>query len=477
MQHPIATALTIAEALYVVVLSAWIALEKRNPSATLAWILTLMALPGVGFVIYFFFGPRRLKKRRLRRMRAQQAVGRPSETVDAISLGDSSVLRDVAGIVRIGETADKSRLSVATGVELLVDGRATYAAILAAIRSATHHVHVLYYIFEPDTTGRSFRDALLERARAGVKVRVLVDAVGSSNALATRGFFEPLRAAGAEVVAFNPVRLASLWARVLNFRNHRKIVVVDGRIGFTGGINVTDEENEAVRDDAWRDTHLRLEGPAVDFLQMVFMEDWCWTTRGTLTDPDLFFRGETEHGTLVQILDSGPDKSFEPIRTAYFAAINAASHRVLLSTAYFVPDEPMLLALRTAALRGVDVRLLLPSLSDSRAVSAAARSYYDSLMAAGVRIYEYQPRMLHAKTLVVDSWLAAVGTANFDNRSFRLNFEVTALVFGQRLADELAALFERDLAHAKHITASSRARMRLGPRLFEATARLLSPLL
>jgi cardiolipin synthase len=476
-QHSIATIVTIVEAVYFVVLSAWILLEKRQPAATLAWILSLMALPGVGFVIYFFFGPRRVKKSRLRRLRAQQAIGRPAASVDAITLSDSAVLRDITGIVRIGEAADKARPSLATRVQLLIDGKRTFDALLEAVRSARHHVHVLYYIYEPDQTGTALRDALIERAQAGVQVRVLVDAVGSVDALGDGAFFAPLREAGGEVAAFNPLRLATLWARVLNFRNHRKIVVVDGRIGFTGGINVTDEENEQHHPSAWRDTHLRLEGPVVDQLQLVFLEDWYWTTRRALNAPELFYDGDAVKGTLVQVLDSGPDKPFEPIRTAYFAAINAAVHRVLLTTAYFVPDEPMLLALRSAALRGVDVRVLLPSKSDSRTVSAAARSYYDSLMAAGVRIYEYQPRMLHAKTLVVDDWFAAVGTANFDNRSFRLNFEVSALVFGPELAGELGRQFELDLEQAKHITATSRVRLPFGPRLFEATARVLSPLL
>jgi cardiolipin synthase len=271
--------------------------------------------------------------------------------------------------------------------------------------------------------------------------------------------------------------LARLFTRLLNFRNHRKIVVVDGRIGFTGGINVTDEENDTLEPTAWRDTHIRLEGPCVALLQRVFLEDWCYLKRRPPELEGLFVESALTEGAAVQILDSGPDKGIEPIKHAYFAAIGAANERVLLTMAYFIPDDAMLFALKSAALRGVDVRILLSRKSDSYTVSAAARSYYDDLLAAGVRIFEYEPRMLHAKTLVVDDWFAAVGTSNFDTRSFRLNFEVSALVYDQRIATELGELFERDLESAKRITQSARVRLPFFSRLGENTARVLSPLL
>ncbi|MBK7579298.1 MAG: cardiolipin synthase [Myxococcales bacterium] len=470
------TALTVIEPIYVLLLCGWILLEKRSPAATLAWIFGLIALPGAGFVIYFFLGPRRIRRRRLKRLRAQNAIARLVVQPEALSNPDPGVLRDAEQLVRLGEAVNKAALSTATGCELLLDGAQTFDSILEAISAAKDHVHVLYYIFEPDETGRALRDALVERARAGLTVRLLVDAVGSATAR-RRDFFAPLVEAGAEVAAFNRLGPAALWGRVLNFRNHRKIVVVDGRIGFTGGVNVTDEENPKVRADAWRDTHLRLEGPCVAQLQLIFLEDWCYACGTTPERPELFPRHDVAPGELVQILDSGPDKEHETIKSVYFAAICAAMSRVWLTTAYFVPDEPMSFALRAAALRGVDVRVLVPKNGDSRTVAAAARSYYDALLGAGVRIFEYEPRMLHAKTLVVDEWLAAIGTANFDNRSFRLNFEVSALVYGRKLSSALAEAFERDLTHAKQVTGASRVRLRLGPRIFEGMARVLSPML
>lgn len=476
-RQSLVTALTIIEALYVLLLSGWILLEKRSPAATLAWIFGLIALPGAGFVIYFFFGPRRVRRRRLRRLRAKRAVTHPALEAAALSIRDPATARDAAQLSLLVEAVNKAPLALATRADVLIDGAETYSAILEAVAAAREHIHVLYYILEPDETGRALRDALLERARAGVKVRVLVDAVGSSRARRARSFFAPLRAAGAEIGVFNPVGPAALWGRVLNFRNHRKIVIVDGRVGFTGGINVADDENTQLWPQGWRDTHLRLEGPCVAQLQLVFLEDWCYAKQKAPHDPTLFPRDEATTGELVQIVDSGPDKEHETIKAAYFAAMGAASRRVWLTTPYFVPDEAMSFALMAAALRGVDVRVLLPAKSDSRTVTAAGRSHYDGLLRSGVRIFEYQPRMLHAKTLVVDDWLGCIGTANFDNRSFRLNFEVAALVYGKKVSDALAAAFESDLTEAKQITIASRLRLPLGRRLFEGAARLLSPLL
>ncbi|MFO0670633.1 MAG: cardiolipin synthase [Polyangiaceae bacterium] len=473
------TALAVLEVVYLVVLGAWILLEKRSPVATLAWLLSLFALPGVGFVVYFFLGPRKVRKRRLRRLRAEQATAKP--TAHALDRAPEASLAIASDLVAMGQRAGGGRLSLATEIEILVDGATTYDALVAAIAAAQHHVHVLYYIFEPDETGRRLRDALVERARAGVRVRVLLDAVGSARTRHRPKFLRPLREAGAEIAYFNPPGVAQLVSRLLNFRNHRKIVVCDGRVGFTGGVNVTDEENPAVtKTAAWRDTHLRLVGPCVAWLQVVFLEDWAYARNVAFPASEsapYFPEVGDGKGAPVQIVDSGPDRDVEGIKAAYFSAINAAQRRVYLTSAYLVPDESMLFALETAALRGVDVRVLVPKRSDSRTAAAAARSYYDELLRAGVPVNEYAPRLLHAKTMVVDDAVAIVGTANFDNRSFRLNFEVTAVLFDAKATGRLAEIFERDLEHARLVTAGARRHVAFAGRLFEGTARLLSPVL
>jgi cardiolipin synthase len=298
-----------------------------------------------------------------------------------------------------------------------------------------------------------------------------VDAVGSSRL--RRRFLAPLVAAGGEVAWFHPMRVP--WRRPwLNLRSHRKIVVVDGRVAFTGGINVTDEEDERLRVDAYRDLHLRIEGEVVAALQQVFLEDWIYATGQKA--PSIPRVAADAGPVAAQVLASGPDGPWEPIHRLHVSAIHAARQRVWLATPYFVPGEAAMMALTSAALAGLDVRLLVPSLSDSRLVTFAARSYFDDLLAAGVRIHEYGPRLMHTKALLCDDDVAIIGSANFDYRSFRLNFEVSMLFRDTGIAAELAALLQHDMAQAPRVRADRR-RAFLRARLPEALARLMSPLL
>ena len=289
----------------------------------------------------------------------------------------------------------------------------------------------------------------------------------------------PLHEAGVKVALFHDTKIGRRLRPVTNYRTHRKIVVCDGRVGFTGGVNITDEEDKRTNPDAYHDVHLRIEGSAVRWLQTTFLEDWTYATgedpRG-MDDTMAAMLPQLEAGDIpVQIVTSGPDNALEAIHRMHVEAIHSATHRAWLTTPYFVPGEPALMALTSAALRGVDVRLLVPRRSDSAIVSAAARSYFDELIAAGVKVWEYKARMLHSKTLVVDDHCAMIGTANFDNRSFRLNFEVCAVVYGPELARPLAAQFETDL----HSSGAVRAHrpQNFWRRLGDAVARLFSPLL
>ena len=313
------------------------------------------------------------------------------------------------------------------------------------------------------------------------KVRLLLDALGSKRI--GRQFMAPMQAAGVHVALFHETRIGRRLRPVTNYRTHRKIVVCDGRVGFTGGVNITDAEDARTRADAYHDVHLRIEGSAVRWLQTTFLEDWTYATGEDprqidhalpLLLPDQPV-GEAAGEIPVQIVTSGPDNPLEAIHRMHLAAIQSSERRAWLTTPYFVPGEPALMALTSAALRGVYVRLLVPRRSDSLVVSAAARSYYDELIAAGVKVWEYKARMLHSKTLVVDDHCAMIGTANFDNRSFRLNFEVMAVIYGTTLAEPLAAQFETDLRSASPIRAYRRQKFLR--RLADATARLFSPLL
>ncbi len=452
---------------YLVGLGVWIVLQKREPAATLSWLVSLAALPYLGFLIYYVFGPQKITRHRARRARHHVSLPRPETTADSEAAELRSLAEAVTGIAP----------TTAHSVRLLLDGGGKYPALLEAIAQARDHVHVEYYIFHPDHAGTALRDALVERARAGVKVRLLLDAMGASKC--GRGFFAPLLEAGGELAWFHPVRLWKVWQRPwLNLRTHRKIVVIDGGVAFTGGMNITDDQDERLRPDAYRDLHLRIEGDAVRALQRVFVEDWAYATRTTdfVGDVARAMPAPQTGPIAAQVLTSGPDSSWEAIHRLHVGAIHAASQRVWLVTPYFVPGEAAMMALTSAALSGLDVRLLVPKMSDSRLVTYCVRSYYDDLLAAGVKVYEYGPRMLHTKALLVDDHLAIVGSANFDHRSFRLNFEVSVLFDDAGIAAELAKLIEHELASAPRVR-NERDRPLLTARLPEAAARLLSPLL
>jgi len=486
------TILTIAQLVYVVGLAIWILFEKRSPVATLAWILSLIALPYVGFIVFFFLGPRRLGRKRLKHKRARGQVT-ASTPLGASEPPPAQNDPRVEQLVHLAMKAGEPPAGRCDEVEIFHDATSTFDAIEKAIRAAQHHVHVAYYIFDPRRTGSRFREALIERAKAGVMVRVLVDDVGSS--MIHDRFVRPMREAGIKFARFNEVTFARIRSRI-DFRMHRKIVVCDGNVGFTGGINIADDylppipgpkrPAEAIRErrkrvkrhiGPWRDTHVRLTGDAVRWLQLTFMDDWNFATGFAAREKEYFPPPARSGSHLVQIVASGPDRDVEAIQKLYFAAITTSRERVYVTTPYFVPDDAILTALVTAAMRGVDVRVLVPRRSDSLVVTAAARSYYDACLAAGVRLYEYQPTMIHAKTLLVDDFFAAVGTANMDNRSFRLNFEVSAILYGAEHTETLAAQFRKDLHHAKEIKTPDRQNVPVRWRMAEAGARILSPLL
>ena len=480
--------LTIAYLAWAVAVIVALILARRSSAATLAWALALLALPYVGAAVYLFFGPRRLHRKKLRYARARRQIRQIAPglgTAASSGMGEEIRVR-YRQLARLAtELGQPAPLRADEPVTLYIDGDDCYAAIEAAIRDATDHVHVEYYIWDPGRAGDRLRDALAERARAGVKVRLLLDDVGSGGA--SDDYFATLTRAGGELAWFNPLRISRFRPTLLNFRTHRKIVVVDGRIGFTGGMNVSDVQSgdgsalsgTRARGNtlAWRDTHMRIVGAPVAALQRVFLDDWAFAVGTCKVEPAHFPASERDPtGPSVQIIASGPDDSVFAIQQFKFAAIASSRHSLSITTPYLVPDEATLSAMKSAALRGVNVRLLVPKRGDSKLVTAAGRSYYDELVAAGVVLFEYGPAMLHAKTMVIDDTVAVVGTANLDNRSFRLNFEVIAVVYDAAAAEQLVASFDRDLRSAVRYRPPTGKRP-IGERLMFGVARLVSPLL
>ena len=464
-----------------------IVLQRRESGATLAWVLLIFFLPYLGVFLFLAMGTQTIRWRRKRRERAERAVAPGLAASTRLvrlfeTLTEEAALRSLDEPAReLACVANKLALPSCAGnaIELLLDAEATFSSIEAAIANARSHVHLDYYIWRADDSGRRLRDLLGKVARSGIEVRVLVDDVGSR--AAGRSFWRPLVEAGGHVGRFLRVNVISRWLALnLNNRNHRKIAVVDGTVAFTGGLNVGDEHFGRVRAvGGWRDTHLRLEGPVVARLQEIFVEDWFHATNEDLTDARYFPAPTPAGDTRVQILASGPDDGrAHAIETIYFGALTLARRRAWLTTPYFVPDPTLAAALRMAALRGVDVRVLVPAKPDQPFVHYAARSFYPELLEAGVAIYEYSPTTrLHAKTATVDGCWATVGSANLDLRSFRLNFEANAVAYGPRLAQELERVFEQDLAYARRLEPTEFRKRSFLTRACEGAARVLAPLL
>jgi cardiolipin synthase len=370
-------------------------------------------------------------------------------------------------------------------VDVFEAGPASFRAVVEALESAEHFAHLEFYIWRDDASGRAIRDVLVGLARRGVRVRVLCDHLGSFGL--PRRHFAPLIDAGGEVAFFAPIHGASVRRIRANFRNHRKLISVDQRLGFVGGLNVAHEYLGGTGGEpVWRDLMLRIEGDAVLGLETIFAADWL-DARGPDAEPELWeaevrtarrrMEGEGSKGPLVQLIASGPDAPVTASISAQLgAAIAVAQRRCWIATPYLVPDDALMLTLQTAAMRGVDVCLLVPGQSDQWLVSMASASYYDALLESGCRIFEY-PTMIHSKMMIIDDALAAIGSANMDVRSFHLNYEVTAMLYDAGVNADLARLFQRDVAEASAVQSETRARLSPWRSVAEAFGRVLSPLL
>lgn len=456
--------------------------RRLEPTVMVAWILAVVFLPGLGLFLYWVLGSNRLRRKlgRRRRRVAYLLLQFKSQAEHQACCGAAAqpaLPDDLVGIADLGRRLADMPATGGNEVTLLQEANATYAALEEAIRAARHHIHMEYYIWQPDDTGCHFRDLLIERARAGLECRVLLDAVGCRRL--GRSFLRPWLDAGVQVAFFLPLfprRLRRRWT--LHLRNHRKIVVLDGHTGFLGSQNIGDEYRGRLRRlSPWYDTHLRVRGPAALFLQQTFAEDWYYAVRERL-DRGPYFVAPPRHGTsIVQVLPTGPDEPVSTLAQIIFAAVSTAHESIRIATPYFVPDLPTRMALAYACYRGVQVRLVLPSRSDSRLALWAARSFYSELLDAGVEIHEYDAGVLHSKIVTVDDRWCLLGSANMDVRSFRLNFESTAVLYDSGAATELAASIDRFCDGARRITrhhAWRRPRLR---QWGEGAARLFAPLL
>lgn len=444
-------------------------LRRKEPAATVAWVLVLVFLPLVGVVLFWFFGNDRVRRPARDKAQARNEVESQLRALEmARTIPPGPNLRDDAGLMRLAAAVGRKSPVSGNELDFFVDAESTYAAQLEAIEAATDHVHLAFYIFGADATGRRFLQALIRACERGVRVRLLYDGFGSRGI--GRRFLRPLSKAGGHVAAFlplDPIRRAS----TVNFRNHRKVLIVDGHIGFMGGINIGDMFLP------WRDLHMRVQGPAVHQLQEVFAGDWYFATRYHMADPCFFPKPPGRGSSVLQVIHSGPDQTTQNLHRLYFAAIATARHSVWIMTPYFVPDPGLRVALQTAAMRGVEVVLILPSRSNHGVTFHAGRSFYDELLQVGVSIRENRGEFSHAKAMVVDGRFATVGSANLDVRSFRLNFEVNAVIWDVASVSKLETIVARQMEESESVDLRRWRQRGVGFRLAEGFGRLLSPVL
>jgi cardiolipin synthase len=474
----IVRALGIVEEVTALAVVPFVILRRKDPAATVAWILTLLFIPLVGILVFFLFGRDRIRAPKKRESDAQVKAH-----MLAVTLADEATARALIeradltplerSLFRVGANLTHANVTSGNKVTVFPNGDAVYDALGAAIDRARVRVCAEYYLIRNDATGAWFRDRLAAAAARGVEVRLLCDGFGSFE-VGPR-WMRPLKKAGARIARFLPLR--SILLEPVNLRNHRKIVVVDGSTAFTGGLNIGDEYRGTMPGlGAWRDLHLQIDGPAARELERTFIQDWAFASH-EIVEPLPASSIAPQGSASIAVVPSGPDTKNEAIHRMFFGAIACAERDVLITTPYFVPDESVLVALEFTAMRGVDVKIILPGRSNHSVTFHAGRSFYERLLNAGVQIYEYEPGMIHAKLLLADGHVALVGSANMDLRSFRLNFEVHSLIHDLATSRTLRERFALDLSRSKKIDPGLWRQRGRSFQLREGAARLVSPLL
>lgn len=452
--------------------------ENRNPVKSLAWVTVLLLLPVVGLILYVFFG-RNIKNTRMISRRNRRRLKRAEREV-YVDPRDSGLDAQSIALATLGRSASGALLYPSNSVNIFNEGGEMIDALLADIDAANHSVHLQFYIFSNDTTGRRVAEALCRAVSRGVSVRLIYDHVGSFSV--GRKFFKELRAAGVEAYPFFKVSFPLLGTRV-NWRNHRKICIIDGIAAYIGGMNVANRYVDGGRAGYWRDAHLRIVGPVVSALQYSFAVDWNFMGRG-LIDTDSHISSALPSlaenaikDVEMQLLTSGPTTQWSSISMTFLKAIAAAKRRVYITTPYFLPNEALLKALQAAALAHVDVRIMVPGHSDSAMLDYASGSYFAECMRAGIKIYRYNRGMLHSKVMIVDDDIVSVGSSNFDFRSFDYNFEANVMCYSKEMNAAMTAVFRDDIAHCDRIQPTQWRRRPTTSRIAESALRLLSPVL
>jgi cardiolipin synthase len=462
-----------------IALIVFILFKQLNPSKTISYILVLMVFPFLGLIVYVLFGQdyRKTKIFNRKNILDQQIV---KELLDKLKLKKSQedqveeILQEKSKLFKLIYNGEKSKLTTFNHVRVLINAEEKFDVLFSDLKKAKHHIHLEYYIFNDDVIGTELIDLLCKKAQEGVEVRFVYDDVGSKISSKNK---RRLTEAGVLHFPFMPVLFSGLTGK-MNYRDHRKIIVIDGEIGYLGGINIADHYINSGKTDYWRDTHIRIDGEAVKPLQILFFTTWDFVQdEGIKLSASYFPEYRPNNRSGVQIISSGPDTDWPNIMEAIFAAITAARSYVYITTPYFIPNDEILAALQIAARSGVEVKLLIPYTSDSWISGSATNSYLQVMLEAGVEVYRYKRGFIHAKTMVLDDEVCSVGTANMDYRSFEINFEVNAFIYDKEISKQLRMQFLTDLEDAEVLSLDSWEKRPIGRKLIESLSKLLAPLL
>jgi len=456
-------------------------LENRNVNKALSYIVILIFVPVLGLIVFYFFG-RDYRKRIRFKFKNEHDIKTIKEFREELIENQENALKHLK--TEFGSLSKPARMLISehssfllsgNETKLLINGEEKFPEVISALKSATHHIHLEYYIFSDDEVGKEILNILIEKSKIGIEIRILVDGAGSSD-LGT--IPKKLEEYGIKLYRFMPVRFKNLAST--NYRNHRKMIIIDGKIGFIGGLNIDERYlNNGKHKLYWRDTHLKIEGPAVNILQLVFSTDWRYVSKKLLPLAEPYFNKQLNHSekSPITIIASGPISMRPYGMDSMVSLIHNAKKSIKITNPYFIPSDELKSALITAALSGIDVKIILPGISDSTIVQRASYSYFKPLLYYGVNIYQYQKGFIHAKTMTVDDKTSMVGSFNTDIRSFYINHEASALVYDKELTRQLNKQFDEDLGYSTKLDYYSWKNRSINNRLLDSLCRLITPLL
>lgn len=450
-------------------------LENRNPAKSLSWMLVLLFIPVIGMFFYLLLGQDYRKKKIISKKSIRSVIDRPVASFDINKLDTTMMNDNQLNLIKMLYKNSEAAGYAFNKIDVLTDGESTFNAIFEAIRNAKDHIHIEFFIFDDDKISNQLRELLIQKAHEGVRVRMIYDYWGSFDL--SKKYIKSLRAAGIYVRPFLPFRWRISRSSKINFRNHRKLIVVDGKIGFTGGLNVADRYIYGNSLGKWRDTFIRVEGSAVHGIQLLFMVDWYFVDQKLVDGPEYLPVPQKFEQNLIQLVNSGPDSDWEAIMQGIASAIASATNYIYIHSPYYMPTDVIDTCMQMAALSGVDVRLMIPDRSDSRLSDASTCSYLGPILEAGVRVFRYSNGFLHSKAIVIDDFISIVGSCNLDERSFAQNFEANAFIYDPATANRLKELFLKDTLNCEELSLEAWTNRKRKQKLKESFARLFSPLM